>query len=108
VLDELLDGGRYDFERNFNAYTDAAFRGIRVFWVGKNVHILGYTVDEFQGNLWAPTRSVEELCALMQVKKFEWIRALKSLGVDLSTVTLARMEAEDEVVSFPEPFMMQA
>jgi hypothetical protein len=80
---------------------------IRVYDLDKYVMVLGFELNEFRSNLWGPTRSVEELAALLQLKKGEWMREMKKLGVDLSSVTLARMEDEDEVVQNPEPFLME-
>jgi hypothetical protein len=84
----------------------AARTSLRVFALDKGVCVLGLEVREVGQNLWAPVRSVDECVALIQVRKYEWLLEVARLRMDLSEVTLAHMEDEDEVVENPQPALL--
>lgn len=106
-VDDLL-GKPHDFVDLFNARAEGVLRGIKIYCLDKMVYALGYTLEgQVRANVFEPAQSIDELCALLQLKKYEWIRTMELVGVDLGTVTLAHIEAEDEVVAHPEPFMME-
>lgn len=77
-------------------------------YLDKNVYVMGYEIPDFWKNIWGhPTISVEDSVILILQKKKEWKAEIESLGLNLSTVTLARMEDEDEIVKHPEPFLIE-
>ena len=81
---------------------------IGLHYLDKNVYVLGYEIPDFWKNIWGrPTISVEDSVILILQKKKEWKADVKELGLNLSTVTLARMEDEDEVMTNPEPFLIE-
>jgi len=86
----------------------AARTSLLVRFVDKGVHVLGLEVPEMQRNYWAPARSVDECVALIQLRKFEWLREVARLKLDMRSVTLAHMEDKDEVVANPEPTLIIA
>ena len=106
-VDDLL-GKPFDFVDQFNARAEGVLHGIKLYCLDKLVYALGYSLEgQVCANVFEPAQSIDALCALLQLKKNEWIRSMQLVGVDIGTVTLAHIEAEDEVVAHPEPFMME-
>ena len=81
---------------------------IGIHFLDKGVYVLGYEIPDFWKNIWGrPTISVEDSVIRILQKKKEGKADVKELGLDLSTVPLARMEQEDEIVENPEPFLIE-
>ena len=86
----------------------AARTSLRLYFIDKGVCILGLDVPQIRKNYWEPVRGVDECIALIQLRKHEWLREVARLKLDMRAVTLAHMEAEDEVVENPQPALFTA
>ncbi len=76
-------------------------------YTDKSVYVFGYEILDFWKNIWGrPTISVEDSVILILQKKKQWKEEVAKLGLNLTKVTLARMEDEDEIVTNPEPFLL--
>ena len=77
-------------------------------YIDKGVYVFGYEIPDFWKNiLGQPTLSIEDSVILILQKKKQWKEEVTKLGLNMTKVTLARMEDEDEIVANPEPFLME-
>ena len=79
---------------------------LRVHRLDKGVFVLGYEIPEIRANLWAPMKTVEESLVLILSRKVDWLNEINRIGMDLSKVRIAHMEAESEFLFNPEPVLI--
>ena len=69
-VDDLL-GKPHDFVDQFNARAEGVLHGIKLYCLDKMVYALGYTLQgQVRANVFEPAQSIDELCALLQLKKY--------------------------------------
>lgn len=72
---------------------------LRYYPIDKGFNILGFEV-------YGDKMSVENLCILLLSLKSQFVEEMKSLKIDLSRVSIARMEEEPEIVENPSPMAL--
>lgn len=81
--------------------------GLNLFWIDKNLNILGVEVSEV-ARVGEKFVSVDDALVLILQKKKEVTRLFKEAGVDLSELWLEKMEGEPELAFNPPPFLISA
>ena len=81
--------------------------GLNLFWIDKNLNILGVEVTEV-AKVGETFVSVDDALVLILQKKKEVTRLFKETGVDLSELWLEKMEEEPELAFNPQPFLISA
>ena len=100
----------YDYKFNNVAFHDSLKKKattLRLYYLDKGVWILGFGFDHLHYNLWEPMRPVEESLACVLRAKGEWVNEMTALGIDLSSVTIARMESASKIVQNPQPILVE-
>ena len=81
--------------------------GLNLFWIDKNLNILGVEGSEV-ARVGEAFVSVDDALVLILQKKKEVTRLFKEAGVDLSELWLEKMEGEPELAFNPQPFLISA
>ena len=81
--------------------------GLNLFWIDKNLNILGVEVSEV-ARVGEKFVSVDDALILILQKKKEVTKALKDAGVDLSELWIEKMEEAPELAFNPPPFLISA
>ena len=81
--------------------------GLTLYWIDKNLNILGLEVKEV-ANAWDKYTSVDDALMLILQKKKEVTKLFEAAGVDLSDIMIEVMEGEPYRAFNPQPFLFTA